>query len=190
MLISRLRALTLAGAAAGALSILPACSRGANDLGYEEAQRRTWRTADFAPADHAALMLELVRCATLAPSSHNTQCWKFRIGARSVTLLPDMARRCAAVDPDDHHLFVSLGCATENMIHAARAHGPMADARFDASGRGWHRGVVRPDEGDGVDTVRRDRAAAVHTNRLRRASRVHGGTETAGGSRHRRRYCS
>jgi hypothetical protein len=26
-------------------------------------------------------------------------------------ILPDLSRRCPAVDPDDHHLFVSLGCA-------------------------------------------------------------------------------
>ncbi len=30
-------------------------------------------------------------------------------------MLPDLARRCPAGDPDDHPLFVSLGCATENL---------------------------------------------------------------------------
>jgi hypothetical protein len=37
------------------------------------------------------------------------------------------------VDPDDHHLFVSLGCATENLAQAARASGLHADvdARAD-----------------------------------------------------------
>jgi hypothetical protein len=37
------------------------------------------------------------------------------------SFVPDYARRCPIVDPDDHHLFVSLGCATENLIHAAAA---------------------------------------------------------------------
>jgi hypothetical protein len=37
--------------------------------------------------------------------------------------LPDRDRRCPAVDPDDHHLYVSLGCATENLVQAAQAHG-------------------------------------------------------------------
>jgi hypothetical protein len=80
-----------------------------------------------------ALGRELVRYATLAPSSHNTQCWKFALEAhcRSMAILPDLARRCPAVDPDDHHLFVSLGCATENLVQAALVYGFQGDARFD-----------------------------------------------------------
>jgi hypothetical protein len=35
------------------------------------------------------------------------------------------------VDPDDHHVFVSLGCATENLVQAAWAHGLQAEANFD-----------------------------------------------------------
>lgn len=75
-------------------------------------------------------MRELVRCATLAPSSHNTQCWKFRLASRSIAIRPDFARRCPVVDPDDHHLFVSLGCAAENLVVAAAAHGFMGHARL------------------------------------------------------------
>ena len=81
-------------------------------------------------------MRELVRHATLAPSSHNTQCWKFRLQERSITIEPDLTRRCPAVDPDDHHLFVSLGCATENLVQAALANGLRAGARFDPAGAG------------------------------------------------------
>lgn len=76
-------------------------------------------------------MTELVRLATLAASSHNTQPWKFRIRGHSVTLLPDFARRCAVVDPDDSHLFKSLGCAAENLVHAAAAQGYAAEVSFD-----------------------------------------------------------
>jgi hypothetical protein len=79
---------------------------------------------------------ELVRYATLAPSSHNTQCWKFALEKDAITILPDFSRRCPAVDPDDHHLFVSLGCAAENLIQAARAHGLRAEAGFDAARSG------------------------------------------------------
>jgi hypothetical protein len=93
----------------------------------------TWRLGALSGLDGAALGQELVRCATLAPSSHNTQCWKFALegNGRSIAILPDLARRCPAVDPDDHHLFVSLGCAAENLIQAALAHGLKGDARFD-----------------------------------------------------------
>ena len=79
-----------------------------------------------------ALLRELVRYATLAPSSHNTQCWKFRIEDGAISILPDLTRRCAAVDPDNHHLFVSLGCAAENLIQAALAKGLMGTVTVDA----------------------------------------------------------
>jgi hypothetical protein len=75
---------------------------------------------------------ELVRQATLAASSHNTQPWKFRIRNDLITILPDFSRRCPVVDPDDSHLFKSLGCAAENLVHAAAAQGFAADVRFDA----------------------------------------------------------
>ena len=76
---------------------------------------------------------ELIRHATLAASSHNTQPWMFRIQQDSITILPDFSRRCPAVDPDDSHLFKSLGCAAENLVHAAAAQGFSADVRFDPS---------------------------------------------------------
>jgi hypothetical protein len=67
-----------------------------------------------------------------APSSHNTQCWKFRLGDQSVSILPDYQRRCPVVDPDDHHLFASLGCAAENLVQAAAAMGLRGNAVFNA----------------------------------------------------------
>jgi len=93
----------------------------------------TWRLDARSGLDGAALGQELVRCATLAPSSHNTQCWKFALegNGRSIAILPDLARRCPAVDPDDQHLFVSLGCAAENLIQAALARGLKGDVQFD-----------------------------------------------------------
>lgn len=66
---------------------------------------------------------ELVRMATLAANGHNTQPWKFRLDDQKVAILPDFARRTAVVDPDDHHLFVALGCATENLVIAGAALG-------------------------------------------------------------------
>lgn len=94
-------------------------------MGYFEAVDQTWRPPAAAAEGRAALR-ELVRCATLAPSSHNTQCWRFRMGGDWISILPDASRRCPVVDPDDHHLFVSLGCATENLVQAARAYGLVA----------------------------------------------------------------
>ncbi len=122
-----------AAACSAAAPLLVACSSGTS---HDEAARSLRRPIAANTGDRTALMHELVRYATLAPSSHNTQCWKFRVKdqaqQRSITIEPDLARRTPVVDPDDHHLFVSLGCATENLVQAALAHGLQGDARFDA----------------------------------------------------------
>lgn len=73
----------------------------------------------------------LVSSAIKAASSHNTQPWKFRLEPRRITVIPDFTRRCAAVDPDDHHLFASLGCAVENLVITAPSIGLFAHPVFD-----------------------------------------------------------
>jgi len=75
-------------------------------------------------------MRDLVRYATLAPSGHNTQPWRFQLRTGQVTILPDLSRRTPVVDPDDHHLFVGLGCAAENLALAASARGLPGEANF------------------------------------------------------------
>lgn len=132
-IISRRRVILSAPAVLGGASILSACSKRPDAQGYEAAAARTWRAGPSVGVEGSALGSELVRCATLAPSSHNTQCWKFAVSEKAITILPDLSRRCPAVDPDDHHVFVSLGCATENLIQAACAHGLKADPGFDAT---------------------------------------------------------
>lgn len=74
---------------------------------------------------------ELVRMSTLAANGHNTQPWKFRLHDTSIKILPDLSRRTDVVDPDDHHLFASLGCAAENLIVAAGAHGRSTEVTID-----------------------------------------------------------
>jgi len=79
---------------------------------------------------------ELVRLATLAANGHNAQPWRFRIGDGAIQILPDLSRRTPAVDPDDHHLYASLGCAAENLALAAAASGRVGELRFDSGGDG------------------------------------------------------
>lgn len=126
------RQLVAASVAVGAPGLLHGCAPQAGAQPYDDAVRALWRHGAVDRGDAAAVQRELVRYATLAPSSHNTQCWKFRIEPQAITILPDLSRRCPAVDPDDHHLFVSLGCAAENLVQAARAHGYAALVRPDA----------------------------------------------------------
>lgn len=107
------------------------CSLFRAGAGYDAAVRRLWRHAEPGSRDASAVLRALVHDATLAPSSHNTQCWRFRLQEGAITLLPDGQRRCPVVDPDDHHLFVSLGCAAENLAHSALAHGWRCEPVFD-----------------------------------------------------------
>jgi nitroreductase len=89
-----------------------------------------------APLADPASLYDLVRYATLAPNSHNTQAWRFRTHEKRIDILPDFARRTPAVDPDDHHLYVSLGAAAENLALAAAARGKSGALRFDPAGAG------------------------------------------------------
>lgn len=73
---------------------------------------------------------ELVRFASLAPNSHNTQPWRFALQSDRIVIRPDFTRRCPVVDPDDHHLWVSLGCAAETVALAAKAFDLNAEATF------------------------------------------------------------
>jgi hypothetical protein len=125
----RRRQVAVASMAAGAPALLSACGAAA----YDDAARALWRHVEVDASNAAAVQRELVRCAKLAPSSHNTQCWKFALEARAITITPDPTRRCPVVDPDDHHVFVSLGCAAENLAQAALAHGLKAEPAFDAA---------------------------------------------------------
>ena len=79
---------------------------------------------------------DLIRYATLAGNSHNTQAWRFRQSDGAIEILPDFTRRTPVVDPDDHHLFASLGCAAENLSLAARSNGMSGDTGFIADGEG------------------------------------------------------
>ena len=141
---SRRDFLVTALASIGATAGLSACSSETGEDSYGNVVDRTWRHGPLVSDDKGTLLRELVRYATLAPSSHNTQCWKFHLADDAISLLPDLARRCPAVDPDDHHLFVSLGCAAENLIQAALAHGFNGHADFDAAGGNVLRVALAP----------------------------------------------
>ncbi|MBB5747557.1 nitroreductase [Brevundimonas variabilis] len=81
-------------------------------------------------------LTDLVRYATLAPNGHNTQPWRFRFSEGKIDILPDIARRTPVVDPDDHHLFVSLGGAAENLALAGAARGRPGEVIFTPGGLG------------------------------------------------------
>lgn len=122
-----------------------------------------WRGSVGSMADYADAMVrtraplpvdpgtkDLIRFATLAGNSHNTQPWHFRAGPGKVEILPDHSRATPVVDPDDHHLFVSLGCAAENLMIAASATGRPGELEIDPEAGSiryvFTEGAGRPDE--------------------------------------------
>lgn len=78
-----------------------------------------------------ALFRTLVSAAVLAPSGHNTQPWRFSLDGSTIRIRADLTRRLPVVDPDDHALCISLGCALENLRIAAAARGFAARVECD-----------------------------------------------------------
>ncbi len=58
-----------------------------------------------------------------APSGHNTQPWTIMVDENQLLICPDLSRRLPVVDPDDHALYISLGCALENLVVASKGLG-------------------------------------------------------------------
>ena len=75
-------------------------------------------------------MREIVRYATLAPNGHNTQPWKFAIIENGIEIHPDFTRQLPVVDPNHREMWISLGCALENLLLAASALGYSANVTY------------------------------------------------------------
>jgi nitroreductase len=65
----------------------------------------------------------LLRYAVLAPSARNAQPWQFAVEADTVLLRADPSRWQPVADPDRRELYLSLGCALENLLVAAEHFG-------------------------------------------------------------------
>ena len=103
-------------------------------LDYGAQERRTWDTPFQKSAALPAQIREIIRYATLAPSGHNTQPWKFAVSGNTIRILPDFSRRLPAVDPNDRELWISLGCALENLILAADWSGYRTEVTYPVPG--------------------------------------------------------
>ena len=63
--------------------------------------------------------LTLIRAATQAPSGHNSQPWWFETTEHSIIISPNLDKALPAVDGQHRELFISLGCALENLCTKA-----------------------------------------------------------------------
>jgi nitroreductase len=108
---------------------------------YDDLINTIWRHSDSTDLPWPAVQRELVRYATLAANSLNIQPWRFRLLDSGILALPYFSPHASAGDFDGHELFVSLGCAVENMVQAAGAFGFRATARFNPGAGGIHVGL-------------------------------------------------
>ncbi len=65
----------------------------------------------------------LLNYAILAPSSCNSQPWKFNLSGNGIRLFADRSRWLQVADADQRELYASLGCALENLLVAAEHFG-------------------------------------------------------------------
>ena len=67
--------------------------------------------------------LTLITAATQAPSGHNSQPWWFETSEHSIVIKPNFEKALPAVDSQHRELFISLGCALENLcLKATQLH--------------------------------------------------------------------
>jgi hypothetical protein len=82
------------------------------------------KTNQMIPDD---IFLKIIRSAVKAPSGHNTQPWLFASENDGICIKPNFSRSLPVADPDHRELFISLGCAAETAIIAARFYGYNAE---------------------------------------------------------------
>lgn len=65
----------------------------------------------------------LLRYAILAPSSHNTQPWMFKLYDNGIAVFVDYTRRLPVADPDNREVLMGIGAAVMNLRIAAQHYG-------------------------------------------------------------------
>ncbi len=72
----------------------------------------------------------LLNYAVLAPSSHNTQPWKFNVSANEIEVFSDKTRWLTVADADQREFYISIGCALENLLIAAGHFGYVSEVQY------------------------------------------------------------
>jgi nitroreductase len=138
-----------------------------------ELTRSVWKVdADDFPADASTEEQArfLLRYAILAPSSHNAQPWRFRIEGNTVHVAAAESRWLTVADPDKRELFVSLGCAVENLVVAAEGFGFDPAVTYDADDTDRVATVTLGGAGDGDGDASTERSARFDALTTRRTN--------------------
>ena len=123
-----------------------------------------------AARDPRTVLTNAAAAAILAPSSHNTQPWRFRIVGSTLELHADPARHLRVIDGDRRQLVQSCGCALYNARVAVRAMGFADEVSVILAERVEHELLATLSLGDRRLTTELDHAL-VHAIALRRTNR-------------------
>jgi nitroreductase len=74
--------------------------------------------------------MKMLESATRAPSGHNTQPWKFKLADNAIDVYPDLDDSLPVVDGGHRELYISLGCAVENLCLTANEIGYSAETNI------------------------------------------------------------
>jgi len=130
-------------------------------------------TASAMPPDEPSpyeTLLSAVECAHLAPSGHNRQPWRFRLGPDFVDLTADRSRGLPVLDPEGRELTISCGVALFYLRLALRClgRGDMVTLMPDPLQPDW---IARVQVGEAINRSAEDvelfqAIPRRHTNRL------------------------
>ena len=72
----------------------------------------------------------LLNYAILAPSSHNSQPWKFNVSSDEIKIFSDKTRWLTVADADQREFYLGFGCALENLLVAADHFGYRQEVQY------------------------------------------------------------
>ena len=136
-----------------------ATSADGGDPAYEP-----WESWRGEPADGP---LALVRAAIVAANAHNTQPWFFRVQPSRIEVMSDTSRNIGTVDPLLREMHIGIGCALENLMLAAAAHGYACKLTLNENDPALAVAELTPSGDREAGAVRRDRQPAYESRRLR-----------------------
>ncbi|MEO5989721.1 MAG: hypothetical protein ABIR01_12490 [Candidatus Eisenbacteria bacterium] len=127
--LDRRRFLIMLGGAA-AYSALQPHSAWARRLARSTPMLQPWTLSEVLPGGTLEQARSLIGASVMAPSFWNSQPWRFEVEGSDVRITLDPTRVLTACDPDQRFAQMSLGCALENMLIAARAWGLQPTAQY------------------------------------------------------------
>jgi nitroreductase len=116
----------------------------------------------------------LLRFALLAPSSHNSQPWRFNIVDNQIVIYPEESRELRKSDKNNRQLYLSLGAALQNIVIAGKFYGYKTNIEYLPEEFNGSATVITLEESDSAVTGDEGLIKAIttrHSNRNKYSSK-------------------